>query len=87
MPYGDSITLMCVGGGFIVLGILGILWGRHEQKRLMEALATRRDLREFVAPNSPQPGALKTGGRIAIVVGVILLAVGLALWILSRARA
>jgi hypothetical protein len=29
---------------------------------------------------SPQPGALKIGGWIAIAVGVILLAVGIILW-------
>ena len=85
MPQGDWLILVSVGGGFVILGIIGILWGRHEEKRLFEALAEKRDLREFSLRHveTPQPGALKLGGWIAIVLGVVLLLVGMVLWLLA----
>jgi hypothetical protein len=85
MPQGDCFTMMGVGGGFIILGIAGILWGRREEKKYFDAMATRDDLREFTShwPERPQPGALKTGGWIAIAAGIILLIVGLVLYLVS----
>jgi hypothetical protein len=69
------------GGVFIVLGIIGILWGRHEQKEIDEALTTHTDVREFIShwPERPQPGALKIGGGIALSLGVVMVVVGLIL--------
>jgi hypothetical protein len=69
------------GGVFIVLGIIGMLWGRHEQKEIDEALTTHTDVREFIShwPERPQPGALKIGGGIALSLGVVMVVVGLIL--------
>lgn len=85
MPQGDWLILVIVGGVFVVLGIIGIIWGRHEEKRIFEALAQQPDLREFSLKHveSPQPGALKMGGWIAIALGFLLLAVGITCWLLS----
>jgi hypothetical protein len=82
MDQGDWYILVIVGGIFIILGILGIIWGMREEKRIFAALASKPDLREFSMRHveSPQPGALKTGGWIAIAVGVIVLALGIVLW-------
>ena len=46
-------------------------------------MAAKPDLREFSLNHveSPQPGALKIGGRIAVAVGVIVLLTGLILWL------
>ncbi len=81
MSPGDTIILMGAGGGFILLGILGILWGRREEKRLFDALSQKYDLREFSLNHveGPQPGALRTGGWIAIFLGVFLLLIGVIL--------
>ncbi len=86
MPYEDCFILMGVGGGFIILGLIGIIWGRHEEKSYFESLAARPDLREFMVhwPERPQPGALRIGGWIAIAVGLIILVVGVILWLLAR---
>ena len=86
MLYGDCFILMVVGGVFFILGLVAILWGKHEEKDYFDAIATRTgDLREFVEhwPQRPQPGALKIGGWIAVTIGVIMLITGFVLW-LSR---
>jgi hypothetical protein len=77
----EWLVLAIAGGVFIVLGILGILWGRHEQKEIDEALTTHTDVREFIShwPERPQPGALKIGGGIALSLGIIMVVVGLIL--------
>ena len=67
-----------VGGVFVILGLGSVLWGKKEEKRYYDSLATRVDLREFVAhwPGRPEPGALKVGGWIAVAVGVVIAAIG-----------
>ena len=83
MPQGDWFIMMGVGGGFIILGLFGIFWGRHEEKSYFEALTNRPDLREFMShwPERPQPGALRTGGWIAVILGVLMLVVGIIFWL------
>ncbi|HUT67248.1 MAG TPA: hypothetical protein VMW86_01685 [Dehalococcoidales bacterium] len=85
MPQGDWFILMIVGGVFIVLGVVGLIWGWYEEKRLFEALAQQHDLREFSLKHveSPQPGALKMGGWIAIALGVLVLVAGIIFWLLA----
>ena len=86
MPQGETFILMGVGGLFVILGLVGLLRGRGEEKGYYNSLSARtRDLREFVEhlPQRPQPGALKIGGWIAITIGVLLLATGVAFWLLS----
>jgi len=74
--------LAIVGAAFILLGIIAILWGRHEQKKLDEALTSHVDVREFVShwPERPQPEALKIGGWIAVALGILMMIVGLIIW-------
>lgn len=85
MSQGDYFILMGVGAGFIILGIIGIIWGMYEEKSYSKHLATQRDLREFVShwPERPQAGALKIGGWIAISLGLVMLVVGIILWLLA----
>jgi hypothetical protein len=81
MSPGETIILIGAGGGFIVLGILGILWGMREEKRIFEELSRKFDLREFTLNHQegPQPGALRIGGWIAIILGIFLLIIGIVL--------
>ena len=77
----DWYILLIAGGVFVVLGIGAIIWGIVEEKRIFRALASKSDLREFTLKHieSPQPGALKIGGWIAIGLGAILAIAGILL--------
>jgi len=86
MLYQDFFILMGVGGFFIILGLAATIWGRSEEKSYYNSLSRRPgDTREFMEhwPQRPQPGALKVGGRIAVVIGVVMLATGVVLWLLG----
>jgi hypothetical protein len=67
-----------IGAFIFLLGIGFIIWGVKEGNRYYDSLVTRFDLREFFSrwPIRPEPGALKTGGWIAIVVGIIIAGFG-----------
>jgi multisubunit Na+/H+ antiporter MnhB subunit len=82
MEQSNWFVVVIVGAVFAVLGLAGIFWGIHEEKRLFEELAAKPDLREFSLKHveTPQPGALKIGGWIAIAVGIIVIALGIILW-------
>ncbi len=82
MPYSDWRIWLGVSGLFIVLGIIGIVWGKIEENSYYTTISSRLDVREFVnhRPSHPEPGALKTGGWICIALGIVLLAVGGAMW-------
>jgi hypothetical protein len=85
MYYGEYFVPMCVGVGFMILGVVGIIWGRHEEKSYFNSLAGRPDMREFMEhwPERPQPGALRIGGWIAIAVGLLMLVAGFILWLIN----
>ncbi|MBI2829536.1 MAG: hypothetical protein HYX81_00075 [Chloroflexi bacterium] len=77
----ESILLI-MGGAFILLGLVAMLWGRVEQRSYDASLSTRRDLREYLDhwPPRIEAKALIIGGWISIVVGVVLM--GMATWFL-----
>ena len=86
MPQHDLLVLMGMGGIFILLGIAATIWGKKEEKSYYNSLSTRSvntDTREFVEhwPRRPQFGSLKVGGRIAIIIGVLMIVVGGAFWL------
>ena len=85
MAEGDWIILAIVGAVFLVLGILALLWGRHEEKKIFEYLAEQHDLREFTLKHveSPQPGALKLGGWLAVILGILLGIAALIMWLVA----
>jgi Mg2+/citrate symporter len=82
MPEAKWLIMMIVGGVFVILGIIAIVLGIREEKRIFEALSRMPDLREFSLKHveSPQPGALKIGGWIAIALGVLLVVAGIIFW-------
>ena len=90
MTQGDYFILMGVGGLFLFLGLVAFIWGKREEEDYFNTISTRtKDLREFMEhwPQRPQPGALKIGGWVAIAIGSLVLATGIALWLWARANA
>ncbi len=83
MPQHDLITLMIIGGVFVLLGLGAFLWGKSEERHYFESISSRQDTREFLEgwPRRPQFGSLQAGGWISIVIGIIMLIVGGALMI------
>jgi len=78
MPEKECFILIGVGGFFVLLGLVGLLWGRREEKGYYDSLHTRTDVREFLehTPERPEPGSLRIGGWITIALGVVMLALG-----------
>jgi len=68
----DWYVPLILGGVFLILGVVGILWGNYEESSYYDAIADRPDVREFLEhlPWRPEPHALKVGGRILIAVGL-----------------
>ena len=83
MPQADLMVLMGLGGLFAVLGAVALFWGGKEEKDYYGAMSARSDVREYMerAPERPEPGGLKAGGIIAIVIGLFMLLMGGAFWL------
>jgi nitrogen fixation-related uncharacterized protein len=74
MTYHDLYILIAIGGSFLVLGIIGILWGRKEERSWYRSIPNHVDIREFMehSPLRPEPNALKIGGRICIALAIVI---------------
>ena len=75
----DGWIVTGMGVLFVLLGIGVFIWGRRETADYYEAISQRRDIREFVerSPLRPEPEALKIGGIITVVVGIVMLVLGI----------
>ena len=84
MPYSDSWILLVMGIVFLAVGIGTFMKGRYDEKREYDTLASRTDMKEFIehSPEQSRPGSLKLGGRISIIIGVVILGIvgGLHFW-------
>jgi len=83
MPHTDLWVMMGLGGLFIVLGVVALLRGGGEEKEYYKAISSRPDVREYMehTPERPEPGGLKIGGVITIIVGLVMLIIGGAFWL------
>lgn len=83
MSQSSLVIVMSLGGLFVLLGLVIIVWGRREEKSYYSSISTRPDVREFLErwPRRPEPEALKIGGWIAIAVGLLMLAMGGGFWL------
>jgi hypothetical protein len=77
----EAWIVIIIGAFFAFLGTGAIIWGINEERRYYDSLATRYDIREFIErlPKRPEPGSLKTGGVISLVIGGIILITGFVL--------
>jgi hypothetical protein len=84
MSQQELIITVIIGGVFILLGVIGFVWGRKEEGSYYSSVSEHVDVREFLdrSPGRPEPNALRTGGKICIAVGIVVLLVslGFRLW-------
>ncbi|MBA7594013.1 hypothetical protein ES703_00949 [subsurface metagenome] len=74
----DNFIIMSIGGFFLVLALIFFLWARGEERGLNYGLSQRRDLREFLTrwPMRVEPGALRVGGWLSVIIGLLLIIIG-----------
>jgi hypothetical protein len=68
-----------LGGCFLLLGIIFILWNKREKNRYYNSiLLTRRDIKEIITREHERfwLQAWQIGGRISLIVGIVLLIIG-----------
>jgi len=72
-----------MGGFFILLGVVFILWNRWEKKSYYNSILTRRDVKEFIThePERSWLNAWQIGGRISLIIGIMLAIAGGVLWL------
>jgi hypothetical protein len=78
--------ILVLGGCFLLLGIIFILWNKREKNRYYNSiLLTRRDIKETITHEHERfwLQAWQIGGRISLAVGIALLIIGVVLKLLS----
>jgi uncharacterized membrane protein len=84
MPPANCQAILALGIFFILLGIAFMLWNKREKKTYYNSLVTRRDMKEFITrePERPWLNAWQIGGRISLIIGIILVIAGGVLWLI-----
>jgi 3-deoxy-D-manno-octulosonic-acid transferase len=71
--------ILAMGGFFVLLGVIAILWNRREKKKYYNSiLLTRRDIKEIITREHERfwLHAWQIGGWISVIVGIVLLVIG-----------
>ncbi|HEU65218.1 MAG TPA: hypothetical protein ENN57_00960 [Chloroflexi bacterium] len=79
MPLAGHQVMLMMGGGFVLLGIIFILWNKREKKKYYNSiLLTQRDIKETITHEHERfwLHAWQIGGRISLVIGIVLLIIG-----------
>jgi len=84
MSLANCRAILALGIFFILLGIAFMLWNKREKKTYYNSLVTRRDMKEFITrePERPWLNAWQIGGRISLIIGIVLAIAGGALWLI-----
>ena len=86
MSLASYEAVLGMGGLFVLLGIVFVLWNRRERKGYYNSiLLTRRDVKESLIgePDRPWLHAWQIGGRVSLIVGIVLLIIGGILWYMA----
>jgi len=79
MLQGSYQVILGMGGFFVLLGIIFIFGNKREKKRYYNSiLLTRRDIKETITHEHERfwLHAWQIGGRISLIVGIVLLIIG-----------
>ena len=84
MSLASCQAILGMGIFFIVLGLGFIVWDRREKRAYYDSLLDRKDLREFIErqPQRSWMNAWRTGGRISLMLGLLLGIAGAILWLI-----
>ena len=79
------LILLIIGGCFLIIGIAFYFWGKYEENRYFDTIIHRNDVREYLEhlPFRPEPGALRTGGIISLILAGASLIACLVLFLLN----
>jgi hypothetical protein len=80
------LAILGLGGFFLLLGIIFVVWNKREKERYYNSiLLTRRDIKESFThdPERPWLSAWQIGGWISLVLGIVLLIAGGILWLVA----
>jgi hypothetical protein len=83
MSLADYQIFLVMGGLFTLLGIVFILWNRREKNKYYDSiLLTHRDIKEIITREHERFWLLawQIGGRVSLIVGIVLLIIGGILW-------
>lgn len=83
MPLASCQAILGMGGFFILLGIAFTLWNRKERRKYYNSILTQRDIKEAIThePERPWLSAWQIGGRISLIIGIMLAIAGGILWL------
>lgn len=83
MSNQELVVTAIIGGVFVVLGFLAFLWGSREEGAWYNSVSKKIDVREFLDrnPARTEPNALRTGGKIFMAVGLVILLIALGFFI------
>ena len=79
-------VILGMGGFFVLLGIIFILGNKREKKKYYNSiLLTRRDIKETITHEHERfwLHAWQIGGRISLIIGIVLLIIGGILWFIA----
>jgi len=86
MSLASYQVFLGMGGFFLLLGIIFILWNRREKKKYYNSiLLTHRDIKESIThePERFWLRAWQVGGRVSLILGIVLLIIGGVLWYIA----
>jgi len=83
MPLATCQAILGMGGFFILLGVIFILWNKKEKKAYYNSILTQKDVKEFIThePERPWLNAWQIGGRMSVILGILLALAGGILWL------
>jgi hypothetical protein len=86
MSHQELVITAIIGGAFVILGFIGFLWSHREEGAWYNSILSKIDVREFLTrdPGRAEPNALRTGGKICIAVGIVILLIALGFFIFDR---
>ena len=83
MPLVTCQAILGMGGFFILLGIIFILWNRREKNKYYnDILLTERDVKEAIThePERSWLSAWQIGATICFIVGIAMAIAGGVMW-------